>query len=144
MDMRQEDVNRKRKFIESLEMARSGAAEEKGVSGSQAEIAAMREKLRVAQATCAMLEQELERLEQKTLQAIAEAGDLRRRLNLLQNISPAEALTAIAERESLRQHLGEVEQERALLTRALHASENEISRLTQCMDIVMRKLKIAM
>ena len=142
--MRQEDVNRKRKFIESLEMARSGAAEEKGVSGSQAEIAAMREKLRVAQATCAMLEQELERLEQKTLQAIAEAGDLRRRLNLLQNISPAEALTAIAERESLRQHLGEVEQERALLTRALHASENEISRLTQCMDIVMRKLKIAM
>ncbi|MCX7934227.1 MAG: hypothetical protein N3A66_03100 [Planctomycetota bacterium] len=144
MQHEEEEIKRKRQLLESLERARRAAPPEKTEHAAGGEMAALREKLRIAQATCAMLEQEIERLEQKALQAIAEAGELRRRLNLLQNTSPADALAALTERETLRQHLGEVEQERALLTRALHASEREIARLTQCMDIVVRKLKIAM
>ncbi len=108
------------------------------------------EQLRVSHATCELLEDELQRLEKRALDAIAEAGKLRRRLDnwesgLKRSPRPAanEEEPALDTRESFLRFQERADVDRRLLTDALSASEAEIMRMTKAIDLLVRKLRVA-
>lgn len=104
----------------------------------------LKEKLHVYEQTCAMLEREVQVLEQQTLAALAEAGRLRRELDK----SEAEKRRApgyldYVEKDSIRQIMHDSENERRLLLDALENSEAELARMVKTLDLVARKLQVA-
>lgn len=104
----------------------------------------LQEKLHVYEQTCAMLEREVQVLEQQTLAALAEAGRLRRELDK----SEAEKRNTsgyldFVERDSIRKIIDESENERRLLLDALENSEAELARMVKTLDLVARKLQVA-
>lgn len=108
----------------------------------------MREALRISTATCNLLEEEIKSMERKALEAIAENGRLRKRLDEVtcKEIGKRPALPAtqklfISRRNSETQ-VG-YERVHDLLTEALCDSEREISRLTQALGVIVRKVEIS-
>ena len=105
---------------------------------------ALQEKLHVYEQTCAMLEREVQVLEQQTLTALAEAGRLRRELDR----SKAERCRSpfsegYIEKEQFHRIIKESENERRLLLDALESSEAELARMVKTLDLVVRKLQVA-
>jgi len=115
------------------------------------EIERLRDDLRAARSTCGILEDEVRHLETKALDAIAEAGELRRRIDLMERSTAGGAENSARnshadvyrERARLVRRIHEAEEDRRLLMRALGDSEQEISRLTRALDLAVRKLRVA-
>lgn len=104
----------------------------------------LQEKLHVYEQTCAMLEQEVQTLEQQTLVALAEAGRLRRELDRKEaEKRRAPGFLDYAEKDSIRKIIDESENERRLLLDALENSEAELARMVKTLDLVARKLQVA-
>ena len=109
-------------------------------ASSDASVTVLQEKLRVYENTCAMLEREVQTLEQQTLAALAEAGRLRRELDRRESrerTGPAPA------DDGVRRFMAESESERRLLLDALENSEAELARMVKTLDVVVRKLQVA-
>lgn len=112
------------------------------------QLAQLRDELRSARATCSLLEEEVKRLEQKALSAIAEAGRLRCRLDQtaegrLHGIGSSHSTSRITGKDELRRLsscVQKAQDERRLLTRALSDSESEIARLSKTINLLVRKL----
>ena len=104
------------------------------------ELENLREKLRVYENTCAMLEREVQELEQQTLAALAEAGRLRRELDRREADS-RDSDSGMDER--IQQVMAEAENERRLLLNALENSEAELANMVKTLDQVARKLQVA-
>ena len=100
----------------------------------------LREKLRIYENTCAMLEREVQELEQQTLAALAEAGRLRRELD--QKEADSRVSDAGVD-ERIQQVMAEAENERRLLLNALENSEAELANMVKTLDQVARKLQVA-
>jgi len=132
----------KRELIRGLESARRGPPARAAEAPVSCE-SGLREQLRVAQQTCALLEEEMQLLEQKALAAISEAGRLRRRLDELGLSCDGDAAAAVRADESVRLSAvrAAAKAERDLLTDALQVSESEISRLARSVDCLMRKFQ---
>lgn len=126
------------------EPARPAQEETLRLEQAPASVEVLQEKLHVYEQTCAMLEREVQVLEQQTLAALAEAGRLRRELD--QN-EAAKRRTAgfldYAEKDSIRKIIAESENERRLLLDALENSEAELARMVKTLDLVARKLQVA-
>ncbi len=104
----------------------------------------LQEKLHVYEQTCAMLEREVQVLEQQTLAALAEAGRLRRELERNEAEKRRDdGFLDYAEKDSMRKILNESEHERRLLLDALENSEAELARMVKTLDLVARKLQVA-
>lgn len=105
---------------------------------------ALREKLSMYEKTCAMLEQEVQDLEQQTMAALAEAGRLRRELdaNKARSIRN-EGFLDYVEKDKVHKIITESENERRLLLDALESSEAELARMVRTLDVVARKLQVA-
>jgi hypothetical protein len=104
------------------------------------QVETLREKLRLYENTCALLEREVQELEQQTLAALAEASRLRRELNARE----AEIRLHGGDADNrVRQALAEAENERLLLLEALENSETELSRMVKTLDQVARKFQVA-
>lgn len=104
----------------------------------------LQEKLHAYEQTCAMLEHEVQVLEQQTLAALAEAGRLRRELD--RNKAEKERTAGFldyAEKDSVMKIISESENERRLLLDALENSEAELARMVKTLDLVARKLQVA-
>lgn len=103
----------------------------------------LQDKLRVYEQTCAMLEKEVQTLEQQTMAALAEAGRLRRELDR----SRAEKTQAGGwqnfEMDNIKRMISDSENERRLLLDALENSESELARMVKTLDLVARKLQVA-
>lgn len=109
-----------------------------------ATVEVLQEKLHVYEQTCAMLEQEVQVLEQQTLAALAEAGRLRRELDRKEaEKHRADGFLDFAEKDSIRKIIDESENERRLLLDALENSEAELARMVKTLDLVARKLQVA-
>lgn len=104
--------------------------------------AKLREKLHAYEQTCAMLEKEVQVLEQQTLAALAEAGRLRRELDRTEEASRRNQQSDIS-REILERRIADSETERQLLLDALENSEAELARMVKTLDVVVRKLQVA-
>ncbi len=107
---------------------------------------ALQEKLRVYEQTCAMLEREVQVLEQQTFASLAEASRLRHELER----SRAEAGGGCSPdgveyvgKEQFNRIIRESENERRLLLDALESSEAELARMVKTLDLVVRKLQVA-
>ena len=104
----------------------------------------LQEKLHVYEQTCAMLEREVQILEQQTLAALAEAGRLRRELDKNEaEKKNAPGFLDYVEKDSIRKIMDESENERRLLLDALENSEAELARMVKTLDMVARKLQVA-
>lgn len=104
----------------------------------------LQEKLYVYEQTCAMLEHEVQVLEQQTLAALAEAGRLRRELDQKEAEKRRNVgFLDYAEKDSIRKIIDESENERRLLLDALENSEAELARMVKTLDLVARKLQVA-
>jgi len=104
--------------------------------------AKLREKLHAYEQTCAMLEKEVQVLEQQTLAALAEAGRLRRELDRTEEANRRNQQCNIS-RELLERRIADSETERQLLLDALENSEAELARMVKTLDVVVRKLQVA-
>lgn len=105
---------------------------------------ALQEKLHVYEQTCAMLEREVQVLEQQTLSALAEAGRLRRELDRSKAAQSNACITeGYIEKEQFHRIIKESENERRLLLDALESSEAELARMVKTLDLVVRKLQVA-
>lgn len=104
----------------------------------------LREKLHVYEQTCALLEREVQVLEQQTLAALAEAGRLRRELdrNEAEKRGRPE-FASPAGLDLLERRVADAENERRLLLDALENSEAELARMARTLDLVVRKLQVA-
>lgn len=101
----------------------------------------LQEELRRARAACAIMEKDIHRLEQKALEAIAESGRLRRRLQEAEAQGPAGTEAELLERtERMEDEIAHGEVERSLLTGALTRSEAEIARLVKCADALIKRM----
>ena len=104
----------------------------------------LKEKLHVYEQTCAMLEREVQVLEQQTLAALAEAGRLRRELDRSQaRRNNSDRFLDYAEKDSIRKIIDDSDNERRLLLDALENSEAELARMVKTLDVVVRKLQVA-
>ena len=104
----------------------------------------LQEKLRMYEQTCAMLEHEVQILEQQTIAALAEAGRLRRELDRSEaEKRRSEDYLDYLEMDSIRKILSDSETERRLLLDALENSETELARMVKTLDLVARKLQVA-
>lgn len=104
----------------------------------------IREKLQSYEQTCALLEREVQVLEQQTLAALAEAGRLRRELDRSEEEKRRSlAYAAYAGRDILERRIEDSENERRLLLDALENSEAELARMVKTLDLVVRKLQVA-
>lgn len=104
----------------------------------------LQEKLHVYEQTCAMLEREVQVLEQQTLAALAEAGRLRRELDKSETEKRRnDGFLDYAEKDSIRKIIDDSETERRLLLDALENSEAELARMVKTLDLVARKLQVA-
>ncbi len=112
------------------------------------EVKRLREELKTARRTCALLEEELEHLEAKALAAIGEAGALRRRMDE-ERMARTErgggypGLIGAPEARRLQEQVRRAEEERGLLVGALADSEREVGRLTKALGLAVRKLRVA-
>ena len=115
-----------------------------GDAGSSDSLAALQEKLRVYEQTCAMLEREVQVLEQQIFASLAEASRLRRELDRSRadRSRPVDAEGYI-EKEQFNRIIRESENERKLLLDALESSETELARMVKTLDLVVRKLQVA-
>ncbi len=109
-----------------------------------AALAALQEKLHVYEQTCAMLEREVQVLEQQTLASLAEASRLRHELerSKAEQARGSDADAYIA-KEQFQRVIKESENERRLLLDALESSEAELARMVKTLDLVVRKLQVA-
>jgi len=142
-----ERLSEKRRLLDAVESLRTPPAQPSfpaAVAVAELSTAELRRQLKTSEATCAMLEEEVRQLESQTLEALAEVGRLRRRLDLMDpeaaNGNPDECRR---ERDTLREVLATAEEERRLLTTALIDSENELARMTRTLDVMMRRLQAA-
>ena len=104
----------------------------------------LREKLHVYEQTCALLEREVQVLEQQTLAALAEAGRLRRELDRTETEKRGNPESASpASLDFLVRRVADAENERRLLLDALGNSEAELARMARTLDLVVRKLQVA-
>ncbi len=104
----------------------------------------LQEKLHMYEQTCAMLEREVQVLEQQTLAALAEAGRLRRELDKSEaEKRRPDPFLDYAEKDSVMRIISESENERRLLLDALENSEAELARMVKTLDLVARKLQVA-
>ncbi len=107
-------------------------------------VAALQEKLHVYEQTCAMLEREVQVLEQQTLASLAEASRLRHELEKSRAEQGRSAFAdAYIEKEQFHRIIKESENERRLLLDALESSESELARMVKTLDLVVRKLQVA-
>lgn len=106
-------------------------------------VEALQEKLHVYEQTCAMLEREVQVLEQQTLAALAEAGRLRRELDRSRAREREEKGQSVLGMENIRRIISDSENERRLLLDALENSESELARMVKTLDLVARKLQVA-
>ncbi len=106
----------------------------------------LQEKLHVYEQTCAMLEHEVQILEQQTISALAEANRLRYELSRTSaqknNAYGSDFLDHI-EKDRIRKIIDDSENERRLLLDALENSEAELARMVKTLDMVARKLQVA-
>ena len=110
----------------------------------QPSVETLLEKLHMYEQTCAMLEREVQVLEQQTVTALAEAGRLRRELDRSQAEKCAgDAFLTHAEKAGIDRIIRESENERRLLLDALENSEAELARMVKTLDLVARKLQVA-
>ncbi len=111
---------------------------------NQPTIEMLQEKLRCYEQTCAMLEREVQELEQQTIAAIAEAGRLRHELDkhAAERNRPSPVVDPV-EQDSIRRVIRDSENERRLLLDALENSEAELARIVKTLDLVARKLQVA-
>ena len=142
-----ERLSEKRRLLDAVEALRTPPAQPAiPIATKVAELstAELRRQLKASEATCVMLEEEVRQLETQTLDALAEVGRLRRRLDLMDpdaaNGNPDECRR---ERDALREVLATAEEERRLLMTALIDSENELARMTRTLDLMMRRLQAA-
>ena len=108
------------------------------------DICQLQKKLHSYEQTCALLEREVQVLEQQTLAALAEAGRLRRELDKNESekrLNPAFANPAGY--DLLQRRIADIENERRLLLDALENSEAELARMARTLDLVVRKLQVA-
>lgn len=104
----------------------------------------LEERAHLAESTCAMLEEEMARLERQALDAMAEAGRLRRALDEIERQGGGSGGESWwQEKASMAHRLQMAEQARDLLTSALLDSEAEIARLTKTLDMVARRFDVA-
>ncbi|MDR1611661.1 MAG: hypothetical protein LBT97_02630 [Planctomycetota bacterium] len=131
------------RLLDAIDAMRVPASGERAFAIGRAvdEAAVLREKLHSYEQTCAMLEREVQMLEQQTLAALAEAGRLRRELDRSEKEPPIEQ--AYAEKDTLKKILADSENERQLLLDALANSESELARMVKTLDLVARKLQVA-
>ena len=107
-------------------------------------VEALQEKLHMYEQTCAMLEREVQILEQQTIAALAEAGRLRRELDRSEaEKRRSEDYLDYLEMDSIRKIISDSETERRLLLDALENSETELARMVKTLDLVVRKLQVA-
>lgn len=126
------------------EPARPLPAETLSILPTVTPVEVLQEKLHVYEQTCAMLEREVQVLEQQTLAALAEAGRLRRELDRNEaEKRRAAGYLDFAEKDSLKKIITESENERRLLLDALENSEAELARMVKTLDLVARKLQVA-
>lgn len=105
---------------------------------------ALLEKLHMYEQTCAMLESEVQVLEQQTMTALAEAARLRRELDRSRaEKNRGDSFLDHAEKTSVSTILRESEHERRLLLDALENSEAELARMVKTLDLVARKMQVA-
>ena len=112
-----------------------------GAVESTDSLAALQEKLRVYEQTCAMLEREVQVLEQQIFASLAEASRLRRELDR-SKADQADAGEYIA-KDQFNRIIRESENERKLLLDALESSEAELARMVKTLDLVVKKLQVA-
>ncbi|MCC8164765.1 MAG: hypothetical protein LIQ31_01125 [Planctomycetes bacterium] len=114
------------------------------IDPNQPTIEMLQEKLRCYEQTCAMLEREVQELEQQTIAAIAEAGRLRHELDkhAAERVRPTAPIDYV-ERDSISRVIRDSENERRLLLDALENSEAELARMVKTLDLVARKLQVA-
>ncbi|MCC8190461.1 MAG: hypothetical protein LIP77_07485 [Planctomycetes bacterium] len=138
----------KLRLLDAIDAMREPAPHLAAAAGADASVPisveVLQEKLRVYEQTCAMLEQEVQTLEQQTLAALAEAGRLRRELDRTEAEKKRNVgFLDYAEKDSIRQIIAESENERRLLLDALENSEAELARMVKTLDMVARKLQVA-
>ncbi len=115
-----------------------------GAGSAIESVEVLREKLHTYEQTCAMLEREVQVLEQQTLAALAEASRLRRELNQKEaQQDRCDQFLDYIEKDSVMKILSESENERRLLLDALENSEAELARMVKTLDLVARKLQVA-
>lgn len=143
----------KRSLIDSLEALRGGNAREVRSGAApcaqpvpipavfeslQVELKSLREELATSKTTNAILEKDILRIEQRALDAIAENGQLKQRIDKMQQNSNYNA--DADEQAQLLADLRQSRNDHFMLTQALIDSENEISRLTLTLEKVTGKL----
>lgn len=108
----------------------------------------IREELRIAKGTCALLEEEVKDLEKRAIAAIAEAGSLRRKLDQARGGKVTEERPEVTlhsdlaiQRTALNKQLAEADDIKNMLTMALCESESEISRMVKSLEVTIRKLQ---
>lgn len=130
--------------IDSLRVPAVAAGDQAVFANAVDETAKMREKLQAYEQTCAMLEREVQVLEQQTLAALAEAGRLRRELDRSEEEKRRSLeYASYAGRDILERRIADSENERRLLLDALENSEAELARMVKTLDVVVRKLQVA-
>jgi len=156
-----EDLETKRRLLEAVDDLRRGSTSDAGESSAHnpvsfgrprksfkfkeeallSEIVSLRKSLSAIQSERDCLEEEVNQLEQKTLEALAEVCRLREELrsNALVGNIPDDWR---AERKKLLQDLSQARQERTLLTDALTGSESEIARMAVTLDDIVRHLSL--
>lgn len=139
--------NDKIRLVDAIDAMREPAlsmAPDEPVVKTVESVEVLQEKLRAYEQTCALLEREVQVLEQQTLAALAEAGRLRRELDRNEEEKRrATGFLDYAEKDSVRKIIAESETERRLLLDALENSEAELVRMVKTLDLVARKLQVA-
>lgn len=135
------------RLLDEIDAMREPACQSTGATATEKicdDPAILRERLHSYEQTCAMLEREVQALEQQTLAALAEAGRLRRELNVAETEKSAGPNQNNShECEELRKIIAAAGIERRLLLEALENSESELARMAKTLDLVMRKLQVA-
>ncbi len=138
------EERRKRQALACLEEERGrsrNSGSSSGPTGTGSNVLFLQDELRRARAACALMEKDIQRLEQKALDAIAEGGRLRRRLKEMEDQGPVASEVELLERtERLEDEIVRGETERSLLTGALSRSETEIARLVKCADQLIKRM----
>lgn len=131
------------RLVDLRDIALEASGEKQAEEVDAEEMARLRQELRMAHATCDLLQEEVHGLEEKALRALSEAGQLRRQLDDINHERRREqAHTADGEEtpDAMRRRLHEAEEVNEMLTSALGTSEAEIARLGKTIDLLIRKI----
>lgn len=153
------DQDKKRDLIQSLESLRrpnnttqmtapaiskpsfSSSLEKMNVDELRNEVQFLTKELQQSRNASKSHKSAIQKMEQKTLDAIAEAGNLKRLLEqATANKTGEEADYCLIERDGLLKELKQSRDDHLMLTQALIDSENEISRLTKVLEKISLKL----